>query len=368
MRICSPQLGLSPQASLGGEVYDYEILTRLAILGGKIEVLLPAGLPYPQLSGLQVTPIPLRRGYRWFISNLVFVPYIGRLYRQRPFDVLRVHSLRFTGLAALWARRIYRLPVPIIAHHHHLDRDRWTDQLERRVAQAVDLIITGSCFSQQQLAQGLDIAAEKVAVVYYGVDERYRPGPADEEMRRKVNPAGGPILLHVGSLKGRKNLPVLLDAFADIQREFPDARLVLAGRGPEEAALQNQVKQLDIDQAVRFAGFVSEAEKLAYYRCATLFVSTSLLEGFGFAVVEAMACGCPVVVTEAGSLPEVVENGKTGLLVPVNHQAALSRAIRTVLQDEGLARQMADAGVARVNSLFRWGKAAERTLQLYKRQ
>jgi 1,4-alpha-glucan branching enzyme len=368
MRICSPQLGLSPQASLGGEVYDYEILTRLAKLGGEVEVLLPAGLPYPQLPGLQVTPIPLRRGYRWFISNFVFVPYIGRLYRQRPFDVLRVHSLRFTGLAALWARRLYRLPVRIIAHHHHLDRDRWTDQIERRVAQAVDLIITGSCFSQQQLAQELGVAAEKVRVVYYGVDERYQPGPADEAMKRKLNPAGGPILLHVGSLKGRKNLPLLLDAFADIQREFPDARLVLAGRGPEEATLQNQVKQLGIDQAVLFAGFVSEAEKLAYYRCATLFVSTSLLEGFGFAVAEAMACGCPVVATKAGSLPEVVADGKAGLLVPINDPVALADAIRIVWRDQRLAQQLAAAGVARVNALFRWENAAKRTWQLYKNQ
>lgn len=368
MRICSPQLGLSPQASLGGEVYDYEILTRLAKLGGEIEVLLPAGLSYPQQPGLRVTPIPLRRGYRWFVSNLVFVPYIGRLYRQRPFDVLRVHSLRFTGLAALWARRLYRLPVPIIAHHHHLDRDRWTDQIERRVAQAVDLIITGSCFSQAQLGQELGVATEKVVVVYYGIDERYQPGPADEETRRKLNPAGGPILLHVGSLKGRKNLPMLFDAFAKLLGEFPTARLVLAGRGPDEAMLQNQAKQLGIEQAVLFAGFVSEAEKLAYYRCATLFVSPSLLEGFGFAVAEAMACGCPVVATKAGSLPEVVADGQTGLLAPVNDSAALFEAMKVVLQDEHLAQQLGEAAVARINALFRWDNAAKRTLSLYKNQ
>ena len=101
MCICSPQLALSPEATLGGEVYDREILTRLAGLGVEIELLLPAGLPCPEVRNLRVTRLPLRRGLRWFISNLVFLPYIGRVYWQRPFDLLRVHSLRFTGPAAL---------------------------------------------------------------------------------------------------------------------------------------------------------------------------------------------------------------------------------------------------------------------------
>lgn len=366
MRICSPQLGLSPQASLGGEVYDTEILTRLAQMGAEIEVVLPAGQPHPHQPGLQVSFLPLRRGYRWFVSNPLFVPSIGRLYRKRPFDVLRVHSLRFTGLAALWARRLYRLPVPIIAHHHHLDRDGWTNVVERRVAQAVDLIITGSYFSQKQLAEELGLTTEKVAVVYYGVADQYRPGMADETVRRRLNPAGGPIILHVGSLKGRKNLPVLLEAFVQLLTDFPTARLVLAGRGPDEAALKEKAAQLGIGTAVHFAGFVSEADKVAYYRCASLFVSPSLLEGFGFAVAEAMACGCPVVATEAGSLPEVVENGRSGLLVPVNDVAALGKAMRRLLGDKPLAWQIGQVGVARVDGMFRWDRAAEQTMRLYR--
>ncbi|MCI0574647.1 MAG: glycosyltransferase family 4 protein [Chloroflexi bacterium] len=365
MRICSPQLGLSPQAALGGEVYDRELLTRLAGLGADVDVLLPAGQPYPPVTGLHVTFLPLRRGYRWFISNPLLVHYIGRAYRRQPFDVLRVHSLRFTGLAALWARRLYHLPVPIMAHHHHLDRDRWTGQVERRVAQAVDRLITGSHFARQQLVRELKVSGDKIAVVYYGVADHYRPGPAGEMIGRQLNPFGGPILLHVGSLKPRKNLPALLEAFASVLPHFPKARLVLVGRGPGKSVLQAQARQLGLAPAVYFAGFVSEEDKLAYYQSATLVVSPSLLEGFGFAVAEAMACGRPVVATQAGSLPELVADGETGLLAPAGDAAALSQAILRLLRDEELARRMGQAGAARVDALFRWDRAARLTWQQY---
>lgn len=366
MRICSPQLGLSPNATLGGEVFDREILTRLAGLGAEIEVLLPAGLPYSDVPGWQVTRLPLRRGYRWFVSNPLFVPYIGRAYRRRPFDILRVHSLRFTGLAALWARKLYRLRVPIVMHHHHLDRDYWTDRLERRVVRAADLIITGSDFARRQLITELDVPPEKIAVVYYGVDEQYRPlAPKSRALHRRLNLTATRVLLHVGSLKSRKNLPVLLEAFRDVVSQLPQARLILVGRGPEEARLRGYVQSLGLEQMVVFAGFVTEQEKLEYYHSADLFVSPSLLEGFGLAVGEAMACGLPVVATCAGSLPEVVSDGETGLLVPPDDVASLSQAILRILRDRDLAHSFGRAGRARVERLLRWEATARRTLELY---
>lgn len=365
MRICSPQLGLSPDAALGGEVYDREILTCLAGLGTEIEILLPAGLPCPEVPGWNVTHLPLRRGYRWFVSNLLFVPYIGRAYRQWPFDVLRVHSLRFTGLAALWARKLYGLRVPIIAHHHHLDRDRWTNQVERRVAHAADLIVTGSQFAREQLIAELGVPRAKIAVVYYGVSERYRPLVPSERLQRQLNLIDRPVLLYVGSLKPRKNLPILLEAFKKILAQVPQTCLILIGRGPDEAALRSQVDCLGIGHAVRFAGFVTEQQKLEYYSVANLFVSPSLMEGFGLAVGEAMACGLPIVTTRAGSLPEVVRDGETGLLVPPGDVDALCESILRVLRDEALTRQMGRAGQARVERLFRWDESARCTLALY---
>ncbi len=365
MRICSPQLGLSPGATLGGEVYDREILVRLAGLGVQTGVILPAGLPCPQVPDLHVTRVPLRRGYRWFVSNLVFPPYIGRAYRRQPFDLLRVHSLRFTGPAALAARRLYGLPVPIVAHHHHVDRDRWTNHLERRVVQRCDMIITGSQFARQQLVSELGTPAERIRMVYYGVSPAYHPLPRDKGLAARLALADRRVLLYLGSLKARKNLPVLLRALRLVLQERDDVLLLLAGRGESEAALRQQTAELGLEGAVHFAGFVPEAAKVAWYNLADVFVLPSRLEGFGLVAAEAMACGKPVVASRAGSLPEVIAAGETGILCDPDDAGAFARAILRLLAEPSVADKMGQAGLERARRLFQWDESARRTLALY---
>lgn len=365
MRICSPQLGLSPASTRGGEVYDHASLTRLAQAGVEVVVLLPAGLPAPQQPNLEVVRLPLARGYRWAVSNLYFVPFIGRAYRRRPFDLLRVHSLRFTGLAALWARRVYRLPVPIVAHHHHTDPDRWTGAVDGRVARGVDLLMVGSQATAHDVAGRFHVPAPRLAVVPYGIDDRYNPGVRSSNAAAQPDPAGSPLILHVGSLIARKNIARLLAAFAQVAAALPAARLALLGGGPEEAALRALAGQLGIASAVTFAGRVDEAVKLAYHARADLLVSASTMEGFGLAVGEAMACGVPVVATTAGSLPEIIEDGVSGLLVPPNDTDALAAAMLRVLQEPALAQRLAAAGPPRIDRLFRWERTTQQTLAHY---
>lgn len=365
MRICTPQLGIAPNATLGGEVHDREILTHLAALGAEIELILPAGLPYPTDVPWRVTRVPLRRGYRWPVSNLIFVPYIGLAYRRQPFDLLRVHSLRFTGLAALWARRVFHLPVPIVAHHHHIDRDRWTQPIDGRVVRQVEHTITGSEFARHQLVAETGVPLARVSVVYYGISASHQPRAAHQYAR---DVADAPkLLLHVGSLIARKNLSVLLQAFQQVTATVSNVRLALVGRGPLEPALRREAQQLGIADRVDFLGFVTEAEKLALYHRAALVVSASKMEGFGLAVGEAMACAVPVVATNVGSLPELVVDGESGLLVPVDDPAALRAAIVRVLNDPGLAASMAAAGAERVTRYFRWPLAARGVLDVYQR-
>lgn len=365
MRICSPQLGLSPSSTRGGEVYDHACLTRMAQAGAEIVVLLPAGLPEPQTPNLEIIRLPLRRGYRWQVSNLYFVPLIGRAYRRKPFDLLRVHSLRFTGLACLWARRIYRLPVPIVAHHHHTDPDRWTDVVDGSVARAADRLMVGSQATAQDVTERFGIAPQRLTVAPYGIDDAYHPGVRDAYSLARPDLAGKALVLHVGSLIGRKNIAGLLAAFAQVVAALPHAHLVLLGGGPKEADLRGLAHRLGIAQAVDFAGRVDEATKLAYYARADLLVSASQMEGFGLAVGEAMACGVPVVATRAGSLPEIVEANVTGLLVPPGDADALAAAMIAVLRDPALAQRFAAAGPARIDHLFRWPRTVAQTLACY---
>ena len=148
-------------------------------------------------------------------------------------------------------------------------------------------------------------------------------------------------------------------------QERDDVRLLLVGRGESEETLRQQSLELGLAQAVCFAGHVPEAEKVAWYNLANLFVQPSRLEGFGLSAAEAMACGKPVVASRAGSLPEVVAEGETGLLCNPDKPADFAQAILRLVADRPMADAMGQAGLARVQRLFQWDESARRTLALY---
>ena len=132
MRICSPHCGIDPESTSGGETYERELLRHLAALGVAVDILLARHQRHHEgVANWTIHRLPIGRGMRWPVAMLLLPPIIGRLHARHPFDLLRVHSLRFIGPAALIARRRYRLPVPIVAHHHHLDASRLDHVIEQ---------------------------------------------------------------------------------------------------------------------------------------------------------------------------------------------------------------------------------------------
>jgi len=114
MRICSPHCGIAPESGSGGEVYERDLLKGLAALGEECHVLLARGKPYERVPGLTVHPVWPPKGLRWYVTPFVWPRYIKKLWDEQGYDLLRAHSARFVGPAALWARRHYRLPVPMV--------------------------------------------------------------------------------------------------------------------------------------------------------------------------------------------------------------------------------------------------------------
>jgi len=155
MRICSPHCGIAPESGSGGEVYERDLLKGLAALGEECHVLLARGKPYERVPGLTVHPVWPPKGLRWYVTPFVWPRYIKKLWDEQGYDLLRAHSARFVGPAALWARRHYRLPVPMVTHHHHLDPSPLNPIIEKRVIEASDCVITDSQFAKRQLADEL---------------------------------------------------------------------------------------------------------------------------------------------------------------------------------------------------------------------
>jgi glycosyltransferase involved in cell wall biosynthesis len=366
MRICSPHCGVAPETTSGGETYERELLTRLGRAGVEIELILARGKPHPVgAPNWNVHRFRIRRGLRWYVAPFLVPPAIRRVHETVGFDVLRVHSLRYIGPSALWARRRLRLNVPVVAHHHHLDPSPLNRLIEKRVVEASDRVVVGSEFARRQLRQELGARTEHVAVVHYGVDTVFTPAPRPPELVERYGLRDRPVVLFFGGLKPRKNLFGLLDIWRSAVATQPGARLVVAGGGPLLEPLRHRAEQLGLRENVIFTGYVPEAAKAAHFNLADVFLFPSALEGFGLTVGEAMSAGLPVVVSDRGSLPELVVEGEGGFVCDPARPESFVERLALLLGDRALRTKFGSANRERVDRLFRWDRCVDATRRLY---
>jgi glycosyltransferase involved in cell wall biosynthesis len=366
MRICTPHCGVAPETTSGGETYEREILTRLGRAGVSIEIILARGKPHPtDVPNWTVHRFAIERGLRWYVAPFVVPPAIRRVHERVGFDLLRVHSLRYIGPAALRARRRLRLDMPVVAHHHHLDPSRLNPLIEKRVIDAVDAVVVGSEFSRRQLRETLGVRIDHVAVVPYGVDTKFAPRPARMDLAERWGLSGRQVVLFFGGLKPRKNLETMLDVWTAVAPAHPDARLVVAGGGALLGDLRRRAERLGLAQSVVFTGYVPEAEKADYFNLADVFFFPSAMEGFGLAVGEAMSSGLPVVVSNRGSIPELVVDGEGGFVSDPADPARFAERLRLLLGDAALRRKLGQANAARIEERFRWDRCVDGTRRVY---
>jgi glycosyltransferase involved in cell wall biosynthesis len=229
-----------------------------------------------------------------------------------------------------------------------------------------DRIVTDSEFSKADIVRHLHANPEKVTVVHCGIDASFRP-VTDPAARDRVLSRYGirdEYVLYTGIFKPRKNHAGLLRAF----REFlasgnKETQLVIAGpMGEGEAELRRLAVELGIADKVAFLGFVAEADLPALYSGARVYACPSLYEGFGFTVLEAMACGTPVVCSPETSLPEVA--GDAALYANARSPVEFASALSRLFNDEHLRAGMVEKGFRNCER-FRWQKAARATMAVY---
>jgi glycosyltransferase involved in cell wall biosynthesis len=243
---------------------------------------------------------------------------------------------------------------------HPAERVDYLEKYCVKKLRAVDGIITISEFSKKEIVDLLSVDPTKIFVTYLGVGQNFAPGAA------RMGGLPDHYILFLGNLEPRKNLPVLLEAFDDLPKEFQRRYpLVVAGAyGWHLHELRKALRRIRARDNVIFTGYVPQAMLPDLYRGATLFVYPSLYEGFGLPVLEAMASGVAVVTSRASSLPEVV--GDTGILVDPRDAPELGRAILELLHHENLRSEMAARGLERAKQ-FSWDKCAQETLSFYRK-
>jgi glycosyltransferase involved in cell wall biosynthesis len=223
-------------------------------------------------------------------------------------------------------------------------------------------VVTPSEFTRRELETRFGIASHRITVTWNGVRENFHP-LTETEIRSVLTRYGlePGFLFSVGRLNRRKNLGALLRAYAELRAQGrADLSLVIGGK-PDHGAddILRSIRDSRRSNSVHWVGLLPDADLPAFYAAATCFVYPSLFEGFGLPLLEAMACGCPVVSSDRTSCPEVV--GTAGLLVDPEDVMAIATAIARILDDDALRMDLRDRGLVR-SQLFTWGESARRTL------
>jgi glycosyltransferase involved in cell wall biosynthesis len=278
------------------------------------------------------------------------------------------HALAFA--APLWLRQPCAVTIYDLSFIHHPGRLPAARRLYLRLMTAVTCRWARAVFAisestARDVVATLRIAPEKVHVIAPGIDRRvFRPLDADSVRAfRAANGLPERFWLFIGTLEPRKNLPMLLQAYAALPESKRLPLILGGGRGWDYDPIFAAVERHRLAEWVRFPGFIPPDDLPFWYNGAEVFVYPSIFEGFGLPVLEAMACGTPVIVSEASSLPEVA--GDTGMLVPPEDVGAWTAALARAADDAEWRRAARERGIERA-ARFTWAAAAQRTAAVYR--
>ncbi len=388
----------------GGQgVYVRHLSRELVALGHDVEVF--SGQPYPDLDeGVRLTKVPSLDLYRepdpfrvprlrefrdrvdveefltmctaGFPEPKTFGTRVARLLRERTADFDVVHDNQVLAYGIL---DVARLGLPLVTTIHHpitvdrridlaaaptwrkrLSLRRWYGflRMQVKVARAARLVLTPSASSRRDIVADFGVDTDRVRVIPLGVDDGFRPPT--------VPRVPGRIVAMASADAPMKGIATLLEAFAKLRTERDDLHLLLVSKPQPGGQTHQIVDRLAIAEHVRFVHGVSDAELVDIMGSAEVACVPSLYEGFSLPTAELMACGTPLVVSDAGAIPEVV--GPDGLcadLVTPGDVGALTRALDALLDDPERRERYGAAGRARVDELFSWRAAAAATAAAY---
>ena len=377
----------------GGENHIRMLATRLATLGQATLVLTRRGRrDWPSeevLDGIRVLRVPPAGPGR--LGKYAMVPGIlwALVARRADYDLIVVRGGRVLGIPGLVAARLLRKPFvaqPEVTGELSGDIYTWGTPFHRpwvqRVVKALmvprNLVLRGAdafvaistAIQQEIVAAGA--ATERVALIPHGVDtRRFRPADSREKMdlRRVVGlPEGGELVVFTGRLLRGKGIEILLDAFERVVEVRREARLVLVGDGGDqtlsvEKALRARVADGALATRVTFAGRVENVED--YLRAADVFAFPSFFEAMPLSVLEATSCGLACVASAVGGIVDVIEDGRSGILLPPGDADALARTLTSLLGDAAKRSALGSSARERAVALFDFDATVGRYATLF---
>lgn len=301
------------------------------------------------------------------VLTYLFFNIIYSLRRLKDMDIIHVQWPIPNGLGAIFLKKIYGIPyvntihgeeVHLSKRYHMLFALRWL------VNNSSKTITNSNATRKFCLEAGLD--PDKIDVIPFGVDtDFFRPIDVDKDENIFQ-------ILSVGYLIERKGFEYLIRAMPHVLKKHGNARLKILGSGPLESKLKMFIKQLDLEEELKIIKNVSDEELLITYNSADLFVLPSIVdsqgntEGLGVVLLEAMACGIPVIGSDVGGIPDIIKDGVTGLLVAEKNVFEISSSINKIILDDDQREQIRKKGLLRVKEQFNWEIIAEIYENIYR--
>lgn len=237
-------------------------------------------------------------------------------------------------------------------------------KVQKYVAKNADEIIVPSYYLKEIITKGWEIPESKVNVIYNAAEGSFLPEISEKGIKQKIG-IDGDIILSVGRLVPWKGFGVLIEMMLDLLKENSNFQLVIVGDGPERERLKFKVKGLNLENKVKFLGSIDHSQIPLYFQASKLFVLNTGYEGLSHVILEAMQAGIPIITTNVGGNPELIENKKNGILVEYNNGKQLKEAIIRVYQDKELQNKFIQNSKEKLKE-FTFERMIEKTLNVLK--
>jgi phosphatidylinositol alpha-1,6-mannosyltransferase len=368
-----------PPRQGGSGRWLWELYRRLPLPVEVVTAEVAGGREFDRSAGMPITRVPLTFPSWGVLSPAGLVAY-WRTFRRLAKVVRRLRPASIhcgkalpEGLLGLLGARRWRIPYVCFVHGEelrlaHTSRDlTW---LTRLVLRRASTIVANSAHTETILRREWRVA-DRIVVMHPGVDtSRFVPAPPDEVRRAALGWTGRRVVLTVGALQKRKGQDMLIRALPAIQAACPDVLYVMAGEGWERSSLEQLADELGVRGAVRFMDVPSDDVLIGCYQQCDLFALPNRqvgwdIEGFGIVLLEAQACGKPVIAGRSGGTLETLQPGVTGELVTCETPEPLAEAVIALLNDPERSRAMGAAGRTWTTARFDWAVLSEQARKVF---
>ncbi len=375
-----------PPGPGGAENHVYHISKELIGRGHDLKVFtsdLYTEIPFVRLKNPEpiLGGVPVQRFRSYSLGgdmHYIFMPSMIKAILKEKTDLIHTHSYGyFQSTSGVFAKKLKDLPM-VITPHYHPPWSMWGGSKRKQLRKFYDGILGKTTFfaldaiichteNEKKLISMFSVPEEKIRIIPAGVDfSRFESLPSPQLFRDhfKVNDR---IVLYTGRLASNKGLFHLMDAAPKVLSQFKDTTFVLVGEDEgERKRLEERTVKLGIKDNVLFTGHIKDEKRfLSAYSACDVFVLPSEYEAFGLVLLEAMACKKPCVATRVGGVPEVIQDGKTGLLVEYGDAKELANAINDLLGDEKKRKEMGNHGRKRVKENFTWPIVVDKLERVY---